>query len=95
MSDEQNIQQPNVIKELWEKIPYIYVNTTQIQSSNWDIRILFSERLPNDTVEPRAAIVLSPQHAKAFLEALVKNVAKFEVMFGSINYTPREVEKKG
>lgn len=91
MSSESKIEvadEPNIREELWEKVPYVYVNATQTQGSNWDLRILFSERLPKGSVEPRVAVVMSPQHAKAFLEALTTTVNGLENLIGPIKYQP-------
>lgn len=42
-----------------------------------------------------ARIGLSPQHAKAFLQALSERVAHFEKEFGQISITPKMIEKMG
>lgn len=67
-----------------EKIKYIYINNTFLFISNWDVRFVFAERLPTDKVEPRVGIVMSHQHAKAFLEVFTANIKGLEAMMGEI-----------
>jgi hypothetical protein len=95
-SDEKTKSEPKasgVMDELWEKVPYTYVNSSQTVGSNWDVRFVFSERLPNDTVQPRVGIVMSPQHAKALLGALTTTIEKLEGMLGPIKFDAEKSEK--
>jgi len=74
--------------------PLLYSNRVQIQLSSWDFNFEFAQLLivPNDqegqaaTVAVNAIqrIVMSPQHAKAFLEILRQNVEEWEKQFGEI-----------
>jgi len=73
--------------EVLEKIQYVYVNNTYLYGSNWDIRFVFAERSPSDKVEPRVGIVMSYQHAKAFLEVFTTQIKNIESAMGEIKYT--------
>jgi hypothetical protein len=67
---------------------FTYVNTSFLSTSNWDTRIIFGERLPSDDIEPRAAVVMPHEQAKAFLEALKRQIENFESTMGEIRYQP-------
>lgn len=79
--DQKGNTIPNVIDELWDRASYVYVNSSQTQGSNWDVRIVFSERF-GTKVEPRVGIVMSHQHAKAFLRALTHTISQLEKAIG-------------
>ena len=65
-----------------------YANSVEIGISNWDVQIAFGEVIVADdrkvALQEKAIIVMSPQHAKAFLNVLLSNVALFEKQFGVI-----------
>ena len=67
---------------------YIYINASFVTSSNWDVRLIFAERLPHGGSELRAAIVMSHAHAKAFSKVLSGTVQKLEAAIGEIRYEP-------
>ncbi len=58
----------------------IYVNSAQISTTNWDMRILLGEVLDANqdqvTIEPKARVIMSHEHAKAFYEALGQSLEK-------------------
>jgi len=74
--------------------PLLYSNRVQIQLSSWDFNLEFAQLLivPNEqegqpaTVAVNAIqrIIMSPHHAKAFLEILRQNVEEWEKQFGEI-----------
>lgn len=68
----------------------IYVNNTEMGLSAWDVRIKLGEissQKPdgNLVVKNHGMIVMSPAHAKAFLEALQTTVSLYEEKFGEID----------
>jgi hypothetical protein len=71
-----------------ERVPNIYTNNVQIGFSNWDAWIQFGEILGEHEgrllIAPKTRVVMSLQHAKAFLSALSGSLAKFEDTFGEI-----------
>ena len=75
-----------VVEALWEKVPYTYVNSSQTQGSNWDVRIVFSERV-GSKIELRLGVVMSHQHAKAFYVALGSTIDKAEQLAGTQSST--------
>jgi len=77
-------------------VPSIYANQVELHATNWDFRFRFGEafdiQTENATVLERTRIIMSPQHAKAFLNALSDNVRKYEAAFGEIRFNPKEKE---
>ena len=73
---------------LSQAIGFLYVNNSYMSISNWDVRLIFCERLPSEKSEQRAAITMSHGHAKALAELLSKNVEKLEAAFGPIRFEP-------
>jgi hypothetical protein len=71
-----------------ERVPNIYTNNAQIGFSNWDAWIQFGEILGEVEgkllIAPKTRVVMSLEHAKAFLAALQDSMAKFEEEFGEI-----------
>jgi hypothetical protein len=68
--------------------PSIYANQAEVHTSNWDIKIRLGEAIPADienTVIETARIVMSPQHAKAFVAVIADAVRRYEAAFGEIN----------
>ena len=67
-----------------------YVNCAQVESSIWDFRFYFTEvtALSFPTFQLRhalrAAVVMSPAHAKAFAAALAERLAAWEAENGEI-----------
>jgi len=79
-----NQQQINV--ELGEKeAEGIYSNLALISHSPAEFVIDFTRMLPGvPKTKVYARIIMTPQHAKSFLNALKENVAKYEKQFGEI-----------
>lgn len=79
---------------LFENAPApLYSNNVSIQSLPWDVTMVFGQILGiHEDAEgkrvaaarPQATIVMSPQHAKAFLIALGDNIRKYEQHYGPI-----------
>lgn len=78
---------------------YTYVNRVEINSSIYDILISFYQASPvkdeigkivGETKSSETNIVMSPQHAKVFMNILADQVSWYEENFGEI-----DVETKG
>jgi len=67
----------------------IYSNSVNLILSPWDIRMIFGELRDNGNqqmvIENRASIVMSPQHAKAFLVVLTNHMKSYEAQHGTIS----------
>jgi hypothetical protein len=70
----------------------MYANSTQIRITPWDIQLIFGEIFSVDeqkvVIENQLAVTLSPQQAKALINALLGQVQAYERQFGEIRYTP-------
>jgi hypothetical protein len=71
-----------------ERVPNIYTNNVQIGFSNWDAWLqlgeIMGEREGRLLIAPKARVVMSLEHAKAFLKALQDSLRQFEENFGEI-----------
>jgi hypothetical protein len=67
----------------------LYSNRTQVVTGPWDIRFQFGEIVGNDgdslLMVKHGSIVMSPGHAKAFLEVFQDTLKKYEERFGEID----------
>ncbi|GAB6180972.1 hypothetical protein JCM14036_22910 [Desulfotomaculum defluvii] len=78
------------------KVTPAYSNQVAMQMSVFDIRFAFANRNGGnqaESVNPDevvAEIIMSPQHAKAFLLALTQNIRDYESLFGVINIEPNK-----
>jgi hypothetical protein len=83
-NQQQNQGQLNI--ELPEEIAEgIYSNLAIISHSNTEFVIDFVRMMPNvPQAKVKSRIILTPEHAKRFLAALMDNVRKFEQQFGLI-----------
>lgn len=91
-------------RTLIEAIPtshYIkfYSNNAQVQGSIWDVKISFNEVVRIEPLEEgrtkliaeqHATVTMSPQHAKALLKALDRNIKAYESKFGEIVWLAKE-----
>ena len=85
MSDKKNNPgQVNI--ELSEEVAEgIYSNLAIISHSHSEFIIDFIRMVPNvPKAKVKSRIILTPQHAKRLLSALVDNVNKFEAQYGKI-----------
>lgn len=85
-----NIPQDNQINiELSEEIAEgIYANLAMIAHSNSEFVIDFIRLMPGiPKAKVKARIVITPEHAKRFLNALQENIDRFEESFGGIKHT--------
>lgn len=88
----------------WQWVPAVnvgnpgrYCNNVQIIHSLWDFNFEFAQMAPiprGENEPPEVAhnlverIVMSPQHAKAFLAVLAQNVEQWEEQFGELPTGP-------
>ncbi len=90
MSEERSKPQQITI-ELGEKeAEGIYSNLAIISHSPAEFVIDFTRLLPGvPKARVLARIVMTPQHAKMFLQALQENIARYEKQYGEIKVDPR------
>lgn len=78
--NQLNIELPEEVAE------GTYSNLAIISHSNSEFVIDFIRLVPNvPKAKVKARIILTPQHAKRLLKALIDNVKKFEGQFGPIS----------
>lgn len=71
-----------------------YANDTQIQTSPWDMRLMFGLIVEVEPEKNRAVVMriadvrLSLEHAKRVANILVQQIAQFEATFGTIPQPP-------
>jgi hypothetical protein len=90
MGKSQKSSSPNQINiELSEEIAEgIYSNLVMIAHSNTEFVIDFIRLMPGvPKAKVKSRIVITPEHAKRFLEALSDNIEKYESTFGLIKQT--------
>ena len=82
----ENQQQNNIEIELSDDIAQgIYSNLAVISHSASEFVIDFVSLLPGTPkAKVKSRIVLTPEHAKRLLHALIDNVKKYEAQFGEI-----------
>jgi Protein of unknown function (DUF3467) len=72
--------------------PILYVNTTRIASSFFDIQMHFGESIQTSSLEEltraRVIVVMTPEHARAFADLLTKTLDDYEVQFGKLRRLP-------
>ncbi len=85
MSDQQ--QQPNQLNiEITEEIAEgQYANLAILTHSHAEFVIDFVNVMPGTPKSKvKSRLIMTPQHAKRFMKALIENVAKFEQSHGEI-----------
>jgi hypothetical protein len=72
--------------------PILYVNTTRIASSFFDIQMHLGETIQTSNMEEltraRVIVVMTPEHAKALADLLTKTLDDYEVQFGQLRRLP-------
>ena len=67
----------------------LYSNSVQLAISPWDIRLMLGQvaegGVGTANIDLDATIIMSPGHAKAFTESMVKTIEQYESLFGTIN----------
>jgi Protein of unknown function (DUF3467) len=78
-SNQINIELPEEIAE------GVYSNLAIISHSNSEFVVDFVRMMPNvPQAKVKSRIILTPEHAKRLLNALIDNVRKYEHQFGMI-----------
>ena len=87
--NDNNQQQGQINIELYEKIAEgIYSNLAIINHSASEFVMDFVTIMPGvPKAKVKSRIVLTPQHAKRFLNALAENIQRFEKAHGEIKDT--------
>ena len=83
---EEQEQEPEIVRS--PDYFKAYVNSARVESSVWDFRLTFGEITKSGAkrqVEQSLTVIMSPQHAKAFLSALASNLREYETKIGQIN----------
>ena len=74
----------------------IYINSTRMGISPWDIRMIFGQVVDSGTgtvvTQDEATIIMSPAQAKAVAENLNTTVAEFEKLFGEISNPMKSIQ---
>ncbi|MBP8726304.1 MAG: DUF3467 domain-containing protein [Saprospiraceae bacterium] len=86
MSDQNTTNQNQLNIELTEDVAEgIYSNLAIISHSHSEFVLDFIRMMPNvPKAKVKARMVLTPQHAKRLLRALMDNIQKYEQQFGPI-----------
>ena len=89
------IQEKQINIELSEKeAEGIYSNFVLISHSPAEFIIDFTRMLPGvPKTKVFARIIMTPQHAKSFSEALKENISKFEKEFGEVKMLKKQKPK--
>lgn len=62
----------------------VYINSSMIRISFYDFAILCGRLTEDGTVEDLVSLIMSPEHAKAFMIGLKQTVKQYEDTFGEI-----------
>lgn len=86
MDEQQNNEQHQLNIELSEEMAEgVYANLAIITHSNAEFVVDFVNVMPGiPKAKVKSRIILTPQHAKRFMKALVDNVKKYESVNGAI-----------
>ena len=86
MEDKQNNEPHQLNIELSEEMAErVYANLAIITHSNAEFVVDFVNVMPGTPkAKVKSRIILTPQHAKRFMKALVDNVKKYESTNGAI-----------
>lgn len=77
-----------------DKIDAKYSDQTLISHNPFGVTLDFAQQIPQmNMLKILSRIAMSPQHAKAFSEALQDNLEKYEVKFGQIELTKQMREQ--
>ncbi|MEA3505823.1 MAG: DUF3467 domain-containing protein [Bacteroidota bacterium] len=91
MENNKKTQQKLNIELSEEIAEGIYSNLAAITHSNAEFIVDFINMMPGaKKAKVKSRIILTPQHAKRLLRALVDNINKFESIHGQIKETPKE-----
>ncbi|MFK7970564.1 MAG: DUF3467 domain-containing protein [Bacteroidia bacterium] len=87
MDNKEQNQAPQLNVEVPAEIAGgVYSNLAVISHSNAEFVMDFLQVMPGvPKAEVRTRVIMTPFHAKRFLQAMADNVAKFENNFGSVD----------
>lgn len=81
-------EEGDIVQLTPDKLPSLYANNVSIGFTNWDAWMQFAEIVGEKDgkllVAPKLRVVMSLEHAKAFVHALRDSLANFEAQFGEI-----------
>jgi len=73
-----------------DKIDAKYCDQAMISHNPFGFTLDFAQQIPQmRMIKILSRVAMSPEHAKAFLEALTENVKKYEEKFGEIELTKK------
>src|SRR5208337_2835297 len=77
-----------------DEVRPVYCNNVGVQLTTWDVRLLFSEIIPQSTpgeltIELRAAVTLSAAQAKGLAIGLLQSLKQYEQVNGEIPWPPK------
>jgi len=73
-----------------DKIEAKYSDQALISHNPFGFTFDFAQQIPQmHILKILARVAMSPQHAKAFMEALMENVKKYEEKFGEVELTKK------
>jgi len=73
-----------------DKIDAKYCDQAMISHNPFGFTLDFAQQIPQmRMIKILSRVAMSPEHAKAFLEALTDNVKKYEEKFGEIELTKK------
>ncbi|MCX7970911.1 MAG: DUF3467 domain-containing protein [Negativicutes bacterium] len=73
-------------------VPSLYANFAAVNTSVFDFTVLFGMRR-GEQVSPVCEVAMSPQHAKAFAQLLMRHVEEYEEKMGEIRTTLEELRR--
>jgi Protein of unknown function (DUF3467) len=80
-----------------ENISSVYANSARLNISLWDFKFSFGEveEITPDVmrVSEKVRVLMSPQHAKVFLQVFQQNLKRYEDKFGEIKVPVGIVEE--
>jgi hypothetical protein len=91
MENKNNTPENQINIELTEDIAEgIYANLAIITHSNQEFVVDFIKMMPGiPKAKVKSRVILTPQHAKRFMRALMDNIKKYEALNGEI----RDIEE--
>ena len=89
--DEKKVQEVKLEIQLDEEIAQgVYANLAAVNHNESEFVIDFIFVQPQaPTAKVRSRVVLSPQHAKRFVSAMMENISRYENNFGEIKLVQR------
>jgi len=84
----KSLKDRDIVRVKSENYISSYSNNVEMKTSYFDVQMIFGEVLESThkdmKVEEKIGILMSPQHAKVFLEVFATNLKRYEQQFGTI-----------